>query len=126
MSFHSERGGRHLVCISNEGAWRENSPILFSMKIGSDNMDEPKLGSILKTEHLDPLHEKAKKILKGIKKIINSQDDDIYKEDENAKAQMGVSRVYYYMCVAQIVIVIILGLYQIYSFRKYLSSNFFI
>ena len=111
------------ICTTYNASWNTPHRIFMSIKISSDNMDHPKLEEALKKEHLDPVHEKARQILEEGKKITEYQVDELNLEDTNAQEQISTSRTYYMMTIIQVLIVMGLGLYQVFSFRKYLSSH---
>lgn len=126
MSFHADKEGSYKICSYYHSGWGHNDNLLMSIKIGSENMDEPKLGKAIKHEDLDPVHKKAKHILDEGKRIVDYQESEIQSEDKNAQIQISTSRTYYLLTTVQVVVVIGLGLYQIFSFRKYLYSHNFI
>ena len=127
VSFHAEKEGRYNICIQFATSWRSTHlPLFFSMKVGSENMDEPKLDLSLKKEHLDTVHDKARQILQEAKGIVDIQQIELENEDDNARHLINTTKSYYSICVLQIVFVISLGLYQVFSLRKYLSSNYLI
>lgn len=89
-------------------------------------MDEPQMQKALKTHDLDPVHKKAQQIVNSGKALVQKQKVDIEDEDTSARVQIQMSSLYYYMTVIQILVVVCLGLYQVYSFRKFLSKNNYI
>jgi hypothetical protein len=89
----------------------------------SDNMDEPNISTALKTSDLDPVHSNIKKVLAKGEKYIKLQESELESELYSANSQKSNLSFYYSVTVFQIIIIVILGLYQIYSFRDFLLKN---
>lgn len=83
-------------------------------------MDEPNISTAIKNTDLNPVKEKVQKIITKGERLIKSQEGELHHEDEAAKKQMEYVSYYYSMAVFQVVIVVALGLYQIFSFKKFL------
>ncbi len=113
--------GQYKICASYHGNLHKD--LMMGIKINSDNMDEPKLSSAIKNEDVAPLNEKVKNILNVGNVLIKWQENDLDNEDIIAAQQMSSSRNYYILTVFQIIVIVALGLYQIFSFRKFLSFN---
>jgi len=121
ISFMSPEAGQYKICAIYYGPAIKD--LSMGIKIHSDNMDEPRLNLAIKNEDVIPLNEKVADILSKGKGIIKKQEAEIEDEDGYARFQMTISKNYYILTVIQIIIIISLGIYQIYSFRKFLSLN---
>jgi hypothetical protein len=121
MSFQPNQAGQYKICSSLNGV--SNEPILMGLKIHSDNMDEPRLETAITKSDIVPLNSKVQEILGEGRAYLNHQESELDEEDYNSKIQMSSSRNYYVLTIIQVVIIIGLGIYQIFSFRKFLSLN---
>ncbi len=121
IAFMSPGAGQYKICVTYYGPPQKE--LVCGIKINSDNMDEPKLTNALKFEDVDPLNEKVEEILKQGRNIISYQELDLEDEDEIAQYQMNSSKNYYVLTIIQIVVIVSLGIYQIFNFRKFLSLN---
>jgi hypothetical protein len=122
FSFHSGGHGYYGICMQMTG-WKNQRKMFMSVKLNSDNMEEPDLMKALKNADIDPVHAKAREILEDGKNIVMKQATVIQEEDTAAVLQINMSKSYYYMTIVQVVVVIALGIYQIFNFRKFLSQN---
>jgi len=59
------------------------------------------------------------KTIKNGEKLIKKQEDELELEDNAARRQIEYISYYYSLAVFQIIVVIAVGLYQIFSFRKF-------
>lgn len=84
-------------------------------------MDEPDLNNVVKNKDIDPLKENFEKIIQKAEKYKNQQNNDIINEDEFAISILERVHIFYIFALAQIILAIILGVYQIFSFRKVLT-----
>jgi hypothetical protein len=124
FSFISKNEAYYKICIEKTNVyWSERDPIWVSLKIMSDNMDEPNISSAVKKQDLDPLHEKLSKAIKKGERIIKQQENELDQEDNVAHNQMRSINGYYKLAIIQVIIILGLGIYQIYSFRKFISNN---
>jgi hypothetical protein len=124
VSYHTEEEGYYRICVRYHAGWGQSNPQLtMGIKINSDNMDEPDIKSALKTKDLDPVHLKIKELLDSGKLVVEKQKSDLEGEDSAAQLQIKAGRSYYYMTIIQIVVVLAVGVYQVFSFRKFLVSH---
>ena len=121
---HTEQGYKGFkICVTYHGGWHMPFPIYVGIKFASDNMDEPDISSAIKTEHVEDLHYKAKHVVTAGKELIDNHKADSQEEDVIASDLMRNSRSYYNIAVFQILVVLALGIYQVFNFRKFLLSN---
>ena len=123
LSYNSEIDETYKICVSYHGGWAVPYAALIGIKIASDNMDHPDLKNAIKNADLDPLHHKTEDIIKHTKEYTESQKHEINREDLYAKDHISFSKTFYYVTVFQLVVIVGLGLYQVFSFKKFLSSN---
>jgi hypothetical protein len=123
FSFKSNEDGLFKVCLTYLGGWTVPYPVLVGLKISSDNMDEPDIKNSIKSTDVDILHERAKKIIEKGKDIVYRQRLETDDEDLVANSQIQNTRYYYNMAVFQILTIAVVGIYQVYRFRKFLLNN---
>jgi hypothetical protein len=125
ISFTSKNRGfsGFKICVTYHGGWHMPFPIFVGLKFGSDHMDEPDISTAIKTEHLQDMQSKAKNIVESAKELISRQKGDSEDEDILASTLMRNSRSYYNIAVFQILVVLALGIYQVFNFRKFLLTN---
>jgi hypothetical protein len=95
----------------------------MSLKIYSNNMDEPKLDDAVKIGDIDPIKKILQTISRKSEKFNNEKKKDLHKEDIFALKTLERVHTFYMFVVIQIILVIILGVYQIFSFKKNLLYN---
>ncbi len=122
-SFHATEEGFYKICVTYHGGWTFPYQTLLSLKIHSDNMDEPDISKAIKFKDLDPVHKKASEIVHTGSGILERQKNETAMEDSMAGEQIHSSKYYYNMAVLQVLVVLVLGVYQVFSFRKFLVNN---
>ncbi len=125
ISFLAEKSGQYKICtLLYPVKWKPNSSrVTMELVVLSDNMDEPNLEKLVKKEEVENLHSRVDEILRKGERYIKKQNDLIKMEDQDSVSIMKTQSTFYYMTIAQIVIVILLGVYQVMNFKKYLDSN---
>jgi len=123
LSFNSETDDTYRICVSYHGGWTVPYPALVGIKLSSDNMDHPDLKDAVKNADLKSVDKMAQDIKNHAKEYIDLQEHEISKEDTFAMDHMTFERTFYYVTVFQIAIIVVLGLYQVFSFKKFLLSN---
>ena len=88
-------------------------------------MDEPDLQKAVKNNDVDPLRDWLKSVLDKSQNFINSQTKDLDEEDKLAVNTLEKVHLFYVIVVLQTIIVIVLGLYQVFSFKNNVLSKLF-
>lgn len=122
-SFQSNKNGFYAICVRYTGLRLPNDNIFFSMKIHSNNMDEPKLDEAIKNSDIDPIVTRVKSIVEKGKEITSKQTTELIDEDHYARLQMEITSSYNFLNFIQVVVILGLGIYQILSFKKFLVAN---
>lgn len=123
--FISPTDAYYKICVRSKAKHKnKNEQIFFKLRITSDNMDDPNIKEALKTTDIDPLHDNIRDIVKRGERLVNWQENELQEESNAANSQMSNMNFYYSVTVFQILIIIILGVYQIYSFRGFLIKQF--
>jgi len=122
-SFQSTKTGFYAICVRFTGQRIHDDNIFFSMKINSNNMDEPRLDNAIKTSDIDPLLNQINRIVSQAHEITNKQTTELNDEDHYAKLQMEITTSYNFLNMFQVLVILGLGIYQIWSFKKFLVVN---
>lgn len=123
--IYNKLDGYYLVCVSFVGSayWSKFPNISVKVHIVSDNMDEPNLKDALKQKDANEFHSKLRNIINIGSNIVSGQKSEMKQEDLYALYAMDNTRTLYYLAFFQIFVIVCLGIYQIISFRKYLTSH---
>jgi hypothetical protein len=95
----------------------------MKIKMESDTQDEVKVEKIIKKEDIDPIAEKMDKVIQKSQKILKQQSTDFQDEDVSYQEQQKYSDSFVIFTIIQIIIVLILGVYHLYSFRNFLIAH---
>ena len=125
FSFTVDNDGSYKICTQNiVSSWiKNNKRIYMNIKIETDNQDEVDLNKIVRKEDLDPISDKINKIIKKSQKIIRKQANEIQSEDETYLFQQSYTKLFVLLTIIQTIVVLVVGLYHIISFRKFLISH---
>jgi hypothetical protein len=126
ISFHASEEGFYKICVTYHGGWHVPYPALIGIKINSDNMDEPNFKKGIKIEDVSQVKQKITNLLADGNEIVKRQKVETEEEDHTALDHIHFTKYYYNMAVFQILVVLALGIYQVFKFRKFLSTNNFI
>lgn len=96
----------------------------MSIKIFSNNMDEPDLKNAVKNTDIDPLKELLHKISHKAEKYRNQQQDDIINEDDFAMLTLERVHTFYTFVIIQTILALCLGIYQIFKFKNAVRINY--
>lgn len=122
-SFQSEKNGSYKICAQYRGKRLLHENIFYSVKIHSNNMDEPNLNKVIKKQDIDPLLKQINSIVEKGREIFTKQNTELEDEDHYAKLQMNITSNYNIMNLIQVLVILALGIYQVFSFRKFLIAN---
>ncbi len=123
ITYKAKEGGRFKICTQYHGGWKVPFPALMSIKINSDASDEMNLAGGIKNKEIGDVQAKLREIKTGAADIAHRLSKEVEYEDEIAKFNIINTKSYYYMAVAQVLIILILGVFQVFRFRKFLSSS---
>jgi len=94
----------------------------MSIKVFSNNMDEPNLKEAIKSQDLNEMNTIFAKLLRKAENISTLYNQDIFDEDEFAQESFDKFHIFYGFVLMQVIIAILLGLYQVFVFRKKLNQ----
>lgn len=94
----------------------------MSLKIFSNNMDEPDLKNAVKNTDIDPLKEVLLKISQKSEKYRNQQQDDLIAEDDFAMTTLERVHTFYTFVVIQTILALCIGVYQIFRFKNAITN----
>jgi hypothetical protein len=90
----------------------------MSVKIFSNNMDEPNLREAIKKDDLNDINSVINNLSKKIEKVKNLFQNDIDEEDEFATSTFEKFHMFYGFVLIQTIVIIFLGIYQVFVIRK--------
>lgn len=93
------------------------------MNIESENSEEKNLDKALKNADLNPVTEKIRTIITKSQSIVEAQKQETDIEDAFSSMQMSYTWNFVIFACVQILGVVAVGIYHIYSFRKFLVNN---
>lgn len=116
------RDGFYKICAQNVVAsWLANQKVLMNLKINTDTHDDMvDIRNAVNNEDVHGVSSKVNKIISQAKKIIESQSVEIKGEDLSYSLQSEYSRTLVAFTIIQIIAVTLVGVFHVYSFRKYL------
>lgn len=121
LSMTAPEDGQYRVCVTSSNTTNER--LKMHIQIISDNMDEPNLANALKREVVYNINDKIETITKISSKYAKKQSSIIKLEDEDSKNIMKSQKMFFYMTMLQITLVIFIGIYQIRNFKNYMDKN---
>jgi hypothetical protein len=101
-------------------------PVPMKIVIKSDTTDEVNLKKAIKEGDIANLGSKINKIIEKTERIINFQKREAEIENSTATIQIQYTRSFVYLTIIQIIIILIVGVYHIFAFRKFLIRNYII
>lgn len=122
FSYVNRKDGTYQICAEYFSGWNPDGEIFMKLNFISENMEEPNIIEAIKEQDLDPVKKSLKEVMKKGKKFIKMQEEELALEDVNAMKHMKTVSNYYKLTVFQIVAFILLGVYQLYSYRKLLNN----
>lgn len=124
LSFLAKEDGQYKICtFLFPSKYRPNNRITMELIVLSDNMDEPSLLNVVKKDEVDRLHSKVDSIIRKGDIYLKQQNKLIKLEDEDSNSIIKMQKIFYYLTIVQIFIVISLGAYQLYNLKSYLDNN---
>ncbi len=118
--------GFYKICVELQGfGWDTRQDLFFGLKILSENMDHPNLSNSLKLNETDGLKQKFDRVSSKAEKFVESQNRDINIEDDLSETVFKQMKTFYFIIFVQIMAIILLAGYQLFSFRKVILNIFF-
>ena len=124
FTFTASKMGMYSFCaIRMKNANKVSEQVYMNLKFASDNMDGMSLAKALSKEDLNTIEGKAKKISEIVKKITNNQDRQIKLEKRSSKSILRSTKYYQKISYIQIILIIIIGIVNLFNFRRFLKSK---
>ena len=125
FTFTAIKAGLYTVCAyrtKNSNAI-VNEQIYMNLKFASDNMDEISLNKALKKEDLNTIEGKSRQINDIVKKMMKNQERQTKLERRAAKSMYKSTKFYEKVSVVQIILIILIGVVNLFNFRRFLKSK---
>ena len=113
--------GIYFICSIYEGKINENEikNLFFGIKI-SNEFESKDIEKALNKDSLEFFNKKIIKINNELIPSMNLQKNEIDEEDETSKKIINSSKFYFNLTVIQILLIIIVAIYYVLQFKKYL------
>lgn len=114
--------GIYYICTLYEGNYNEKdfpNNLLFGIKI-TNEFESKDIDKALNKDSLEIFNKKIKKINNELIPSMNLQKNEIAEEDETSKKIINSSNWYFNLTVIQILIIILVAIYYVLQFKKYL------
>lgn len=123
-SYTIEENSKYRICAQRSRMQAFSKKKLFlKMNIESENSEEKNLDKALKNADLNPVTEKIRTIITKSQSIVEAQKQETDIEDAFSSMQMSYTWNFVIFACVQILGVVAVGIYHIYSFRKFLVNN---
>jgi len=124
FTLNLNKDGNYKVCAQNViSSLLKNKKVFMKMKIETESQEEVKINKLIKTEDIDPLIKKIDVAITKAEKILHTQENDFEDESSTYKMQQQYSKEFIAFSIFQTTIVLVIGIYQIYSFRNFLIAH---
>ncbi len=90
----------------------------ITLDLIEENSDIKDLSEVPKNKDFEKINTKVDKLHKKVMDVMKTQNYQIYKEDEFSQKQIEVSSMLIYMTAIQVIILIILTIWQVISFKN--------
>lgn len=116
-----KKSGIYFICSIYEGKINENEikNLFFGIKI-SNEFESKDIEKALNKDSLEFFNKKIIKINNELIPSMNLQKNEIDEEDETSKKIINSSKFYFNLTVIQILLIIIVAIYYVLQFKKYL------
>jgi hypothetical protein len=123
-SYTIEDNGKFRICVFRPRLKGINTvKVMLKMKVITENTEGKNLDKALKDKDLNPISDKINHIIDKSNQIIISQKKETDIEDAFSNMQISYTWNFVLFAVLQVIGVLIIGVYHIYSFRRFLISN---
>ena len=117
-----KKSGIYFICSIYEGNLNENEikNLFFGIKI-TNEFESKDIEKALNKDSLEFFNKKIIKINNELIPSMNLQKNEIDEEDETSKKIINSSKFYFNLTVIQILLIIIVAIYYVLQFKKYLT-----
>ena len=125
FTFNIKQDGLYEVCIQTNTVIADLKESLYvNLKMNPDYIDEETLFSnAIQSQDVNSVNVKTRQIINLTKPIIENQKNRLTIENEQSIRTLANAVHYKYLTYAQLVIIIIIGIVQLYNFRRFLKSQ---
>ena len=127
FTFDIKQDGLYEVCIQTNrfsviADLKES--LYINLKMNPDFIDEENLFSnAINSQDVNSVNVKTRQIINLTKPIIENQKNRLTIENEESIRTLANAAHYKYLAYAQLVIIIIIGIVQLYNFKRFLKSQ---
>ncbi|MCQ2819548.1 MAG: emp24/gp25L/p24 family protein [archaeon] len=121
--FSPNKQGHYRICAIYRGRLERGDRLLMNIKLGSNNMDEPKLNNAVKSDDISKMSVKINNILDLAEPVVRRQTHEAELETRTSLRTLHLTRWYKRITYGQIILCFIIGAIQVNNFRKFLTSQ---
>ena len=125
FAINAEEEGHYYICARYYKVWGVSDlpkDVLLGIKIRSDFIYK-KVEDSLKTQDVNNFVEQINSLKYRVITPIDSSKKEIDEEDKMAKAIISTSNLYFTLSIIQMILIIIIAVYQILNTKKFLSNK---
>lgn len=110
------------ICIHRDHTY-DNKTINVKLVIISENSVHKNIDKALKNKDIDPITEKIEEIISKSNQILLSQNEESLIEDEFSTNQIELINNFVLYAGIQVGVVLLIGVFHIFSFRRFLVKH---
>ena len=125
FALHTDLEGFYQICSKYYKSWSVSElskEVMLGIKIRTD-YDYSPIDSPLEKKDLEHFYEQMRMLRSKVLPSITSSKNEIDEEDKMAKAIISTSKLYFKLTIIQLVLIVIIAVYQIFSIKNFLQSK---
>ena len=125
FAFHADMVGNYQICVRYYKSWSITElpkSVMLGIKIRTD-YDYKSLEDTLEKKDIDHFLEEIRILKSKVIPSITSSKIELDEEDKMAKKIISTSELYFKLTIIQLVLIVIIAIYQIFNIKKFLTSK---
>ena len=125
FALHVDMEGVYYICSKYYKIWSVTElpkDVVLGIKIRTD-YDYKSLETSLEKKDVDHFLEELRVLRSKVIPSITSSKIELDEEDKMAKTIISTSKLYFKLAIIQLVLIVIIAIYQIFSIKKFLTSK---
>ena len=125
FALHIEMEGSYHICTKYYKIWAVTElpkDVVLGIKIRTD-YDHKSLEESLEKKDVNQFLDEMRALRSKVIPSITSSKIELDEEDKMAKAIISTSKIYFKLTIVQLVLIVIIAIYQIFSLKKFLTSK---
>jgi hypothetical protein len=125
FAFRADVEGYYQICARYYKSWSITElpkEVMLGIKIRTD-YDYKSLETSLEKKDIDHFKEQIRILKSKVVPSISSSKQELDEEDVMAKKIISTSKLYFKLTIIQLVLIVIIAVYQIFNIKKFLTSK---